>query len=101
MPAMSGSSASVVRSSLPLASLRSTRLAAFSRARSWRAISFCLLANVARPLLAIGCSPGDHAPDRERAILSCPSGEARHHRHQLGGLHRLGPVALIAGGDGL
>src|SRR5207245_6494222 len=98
---MSGSSGSVLRSSLPLDSLRSTRLAAFSRARSWRAISFCRLANVARPLLAIGCSPRDHPADPERGILSCPSGQASDDSDQLGRLHGLRDVHLIAGGDGL
>src|SRR3989441_7433552 len=101
MPAMSGSSARAVRSSLPLDSLRSTRLAAFSRARSWRAISFCRLANVARPLLAIGCSLRDHPADPERGILSCPSGQASDDSDQLGRLHGLRDVHLIAGGDGL
>src|SRR5207253_2752322 len=68
---------------------------------SWRAISFCLLAKVARPLLAIGCSPRDHAADPERGILSCPADEARDDRHQLGRLHGLRDVDLIARGDGL
>ena len=48
-------------------SRRSTRLAAFSRARSWRAISFCRLANVARPLLAIGSAPGMSEGPRGRS----------------------------------
>src|SRR5690349_16552575 len=57
MPAMSGSSSAALRSGFTQVSLRSTRFDAFSRARSWRAISFCRFANVALPLLAIGSLP--------------------------------------------
>src|SRR5260370_9913073 len=53
MPAMSGSTSAAARSSFGFVSLRSARFWAFSRARSWRAISFCRLAKVALPLLAI------------------------------------------------
>src|SRR5271169_845970 len=49
---MSGSS-SGERAGFTFVSFRSTRFAAFSRARSWRAISFWRFAKVALPLLAM------------------------------------------------